>query len=88
MPTKGHVFLLLLILGALKPGDSFLTWFFNGKDSEAMEGTDSESSTVTVSMSQEEGTPFELKTTDEKFLMEAQLTADLSPLDACHHMVI
>ena len=31
--------------------------------------------------------PFEMTTTDDKFLAEAQFTKELSPLDLCHHMV-
>lgn len=32
--------------------------------------------------------PFEMTTTDEKFLAEARFTKELSPLDLCHHMVM
>ncbi len=31
--------------------------------------------------------PFEMTTSDDKFLAEAHFTKELSPLDLCHHMV-
>ena len=31
--------------------------------------------------------PFEMKTVDDRFLVEAAMIKDLSPLDACHNRV-
>jgi hypothetical protein len=32
--------------------------------------------------------PFEIKTMDDRFLLEAAIARDMSPLDACHHRVV
>ena len=68
------------------PTDAFLSWLFRGNGDD--NGDRSEEVEKSVPMPRGD-VPFEMTTTDEKFLSEAKehMTKDLTPLDTCHHLV-
>ncbi|KAL8622670.1 hypothetical protein ACOMHN_009304 [Nucella lapillus] len=62
----------------IRDGSGMFEWLFGERKTVSHESTDSE----------EPLTRFEVLSTDEKFLDFATTLADLSPLDACYHVVI
>ena len=79
-----HRYYFLAILLLLVNCHFCFSWFFGASlDAE----TESVGEREVVSLENTD-TPFEMRTSDEKFLQEGTaLTTGLSPLDACHHRV-
>ena len=72
-----HILFVLLLFHAFKDGSGMFEWLFGKDSTESSESDDSK----------EPITRFEVLSTDEKFLDFATTLADLSPLDACYHIV-
>jgi hypothetical protein len=72
-----HFLLLVALLSTFHHGNGMFEWLF-GKSSDGSGGS---------SDTKEPTTRFEVLSTDEKFLDFATTLADLSPLDACYHVV-
>ena len=72
-----HILFVLLLFHALKDGSGMFEWLFGKETAESSESDDSK----------EPITRFEVLSTDEKFLDFATALTDLSPLDACYHIV-
>ena len=85
MPHKKLLICILISITAVKPTNGFLTWLF-GEKSEDQDG-DFPTRRQALQVASGSRSPFEMKTADEKFLMEANFVKDLSPLDICHHKV-
>ncbi|KAK7094027.1 protein brambleberry-like [Littorina saxatilis] len=73
-----HVLFVFLFLQNINGGVGMFEWLFGSEKTKASENGDSE----------EPITRFEVLSADEKFLDFATTLADLSPLDACYHVVI
>jgi hypothetical protein len=67
-------------------------WFFrtpaNEQEREADDYVLPEDSSSSSEVVTRRRIPFEIKTMDDRFLLEAVTVRDMSPLDACHHRVV
>ena len=85
---------LLTVLVSLNPGAQVVNgWFFgtlkvdsNDQSTSSAEKVSYVKADTVASPAVRSSVPFEMKTMDEQFLIEA--TRTLSPLDACHHRVV
>ncbi|XP_069813069.1 protein brambleberry-like isoform X2 [Dendropsophus ebraccatus] len=84
MSSGRHVLLLLLIVLSLPArSEEFFGWFTR-KSSSGKSASQKEAAPDPQSLPR---APFEMTTTDEKFLAEAK-HLELSPLDGCHYKVV
>ena len=74
--AKRKVAVMIFILFGLS--ELSHSWFFRKTESKKEQSAQTEIPTEV---------PFEMKISDEKFLMQADFIKDLSPLEACHHLV-
>ena len=77
------LYLFILILSITENSNGILEWLFRGTQNK-----NSEAGTGIAPVVPKGNAPFEMKTTDDKFLMQSEEFKKLSPLDICHHEVI
>ncbi|XP_040208141.1 protein brambleberry-like [Rana temporaria] len=83
MHLPGHLLLLLTLLTLPEHTGAFFGWFTR-KTSGRSSGSQKELAPDPRSLP---SAPFEMSTTDEKFLAEAK-QLEMSPLDSCHYQVV